>query len=474
LRIRLRLTVAFVLVAAVSGTALAAGSYLFIQRSWLEESQQRAGEDTRRQLVLAGQFLPDPDRRTSLRDSFARSGRDVVVVVDGVAEPSDPAVSPPLPARLRATAASGQIAYQRLDHVGTPLLVVGGRIGGSPDELYVIFSEERISRDLTQLRAVLLAGAVAVTLLAAAIGYALARRTLEPVSRASAAARALAEGLLDTRLPERSRDEFGTWAAAFNRMAAALAAKIDALSEAQRRERRFTADVAHELRTPVAALVAEASLLRDHLAELPEGARRPAELLVGDVMRLRHLVEELMEISRLDGGRVVVRRREVDLAALVRAVVAAGGWQRRVRVRVPATLVETDPRRVERVVTNLVANAVEHGGGGEVRLSVGPAAVCLDVVDQGPGIAREHLPRLFDRFYKADPSRTSAGSGLGLAIARENARLLGGDIEVTSQVGAGTRFRVTLPLTPVPPVPPVPPVTGVAPVAAVPPVPPVT
>src|SRR5207244_916785 len=131
---------------------------------------------------------------------------------------------------------------------------------------------------------------------AAATGLLLARRTLGPVARASRAARDLAEGLLDTRLPVETRDEFGAWATSFNEMASALEAKIEALSEARERERRFTSDVAHELRTPLSAVVGEASLLREHLAELPAEVRRPAELLVGDVGRLRRLVEELMEI----------------------------------------------------------------------------------------------------------------------------------------------------------------------------------
>jgi two-component system sensor histidine kinase MtrB len=476
LRLRRRLTIAFILVAALAAAVLATGSYLFIQRSWLLESQQRGADDTRRQLALAEQFLPDPDRAVSLPDSFARSGRDVVVVVAGVAHPSNPAVAPTLPDRLRTAVAGGELAYQRLDHGGRPLLVIGGRIGGSPDQLYVIFSEEQIERDLRQLRAVLLAGAVAVTALAAAVGYALARRTLEPVSRASAAAHALAEGLLETRLPAGSRDEFGAWAHAFNRMAAALAAKIEALSRAQERERRFTADVAHELRTPVTALVAEASLLRAELAQIPPAVRRPTELLLADVVRLRHLVDELMEISRLDGEQEAVHKQPVDVAELVAAVVVAGGWQERVRVSGPAgpakarpskagpskagpskagssmagpaLVVETDPRRLQRVVTNLLANALEHGAPPvEVALRTGSGTVILAVADHGPGIAPEHLPRLFDRFYKVDASRSGPGSGLGLAIARENARLLGGDIEVTSRPGAGTEFRVTLRVT---------------------------
>lgn len=444
LRLRRRLTVAFVLVSVFSAAVLALGSYLFIERSWLLESQQRAGEDARRQVTLAEEFLPDPGRAESLPSSFAAAGREVVAVVDGVEYPSHPD-PPPLPERLRAAVAAGQLAYHRVEHRGRPVLLVGARVGGSADELYLVYSEERIYRDLGQLRAVLLAGALLVVGLTSGVGYALARRTLEPVSRASAAAHAVAEGLLDTRLPV-SRDEFGGWALAFNRMAAALAAKIEALSQARERERRFTADVAHELRTPVTALVAEASLLRELVPQLPEPARRPAELLVGDVLRLRHLVEDLMEISRLDGGREPVDRQPVDLVGLVRAVVAAGGWSdAQVRVAAPAGPVwlGSDPRRLQRVLANLIGNAVVHAGGGEVR--IGPGWV--EVVDTGPGIAPEHLPRLFDRFYKVDPSRATGGSGLGLAIARENARLLGGDIEVDSEPGAGTRFRLRLPVT---------------------------
>ena len=137
-----------------------------------------------------------------------------------------------------------------------------------------------------------------MVVLAGAAGALAARRVLRPVGQASAAAHALAEGLLDTRLPVETDDEFGAWAASFNEMADALEEKIRALSEAQARERRFTADVAHELRTPVTALVGEASLLREQLERMPVEAKRPAQLMVDDVSRLRRLVEELMEISR--------------------------------------------------------------------------------------------------------------------------------------------------------------------------------
>ena len=167
--------------------------------------------------------------------------------------------------------------------------------------------------------------------------------------------------------------------------------------------------------------------------------------MVADVVRLRHLVDELIEISRLDAGQELVSTRPTELVALLRAIVASRGWQAQVQVSGEPITVETDPRRLERVLGNLVANAVEHGGA-DVQVRVGPGPN-VQVSDRGPGIAAEHLPRLFERFYKADPARGGSGSGLGLAIALENARLLQAQLRVESEVGAGTRFQLALPVT---------------------------
>ena len=175
----------------------------------------------------------------------------------------------------------------------------------------------------------------------------------------------------------------------------------------------------------------EASLLADHLDRMPPESRRPAELLIADVARLRRLVEDLMEISRFDAGAESVHAEEVDVAALVRATVRARGWDDRVRLEGDGLRVTSDPRRLERIVANLVDNALEHGG--STRSPFASARRTIEVADDGPGIAPEHLPHVFERFYKADVSRSGGGTGLGLAIARENALLLGG--------GAGGRQR---------------------------------
>ncbi|MFE9692963.1 ATP-binding protein [Micromonospora sp. NPDC005806] len=446
-RLRRRLVIAFVLIAGVSAGALATGSYLMLQQARFDGSLQRAAADARYQLVLAAQFLPLTDtRRADLLASFAQNGRPVLLVTDDV-QASNPRYATTPGRALRDTVAAGQLGFQRTPDGARPqLLVVGGRIPGSTAELYVVTVEDDLVDDLHQLRTALAVGWVAVVLLAAAVGNTLARRTLEPVGRASRAARAVAEGLLHTRLPVGGRDEFSVWAASFNEMAEALETKIEALSQAQARERRFTADVAHELRTPVTALVAAASLLADQLDTLPADSRRAAELLVTDVVRLRRLVEELMEISRLDAGREAVSVRPVDVVALLRGIAEARGWADRVTVAGAAPPTGIDPRRLERVLANLMSNAVEHSGG-EVRAEVRHTgkSLIVEVIDQGAGIPAEHLPHLFDRFYKVDPSRTGAGSGLGLAIALENARLLGGRLEVRSEVGRGTCFRLELP-----------------------------
>jgi signal transduction histidine kinase len=448
-RLRRRLTLAFVLVAGVSAAALAAGSYFVVRQARLDDSVQRSLEQGRSNFIVADDLVGAGGVRRStegLLEALARRG-EFVTVGTAAGSPFSSSLSlraSDVPLKLREVVAGGELGYQRAKVRDVPYLVVGGRVPGSEVDLYFFFDETELHDELTELRNILLVGVGLLALLAGVVGSVLARRTLAPVARASSAARSLAEGLLETRLPVERADEFGVWAASFNEMADALQAKIDALSEAQARERRFTSDVAHELRTPLTALVAEASLLARELERIPADARRPAELLIADVERVRRLVEDLMEISRLDSGADRARIEPVDLGDAVAAAVR--GRDGRVDVVDDGVTVETDRRRLERIVGNLVGNAFEHGGR-EVTVRVARAGqdALVEVSDRGPGIAPEHLPYVFERFYKADPARTSAGSGLGLAIARENARLLGGEIDVASEVGRGSRFTLRLP-----------------------------
>jgi signal transduction histidine kinase len=449
-RLRRRLTLAFALTAGIAAALLAAGSYFLVREARLSDSHDRALEQSRFNLVLAAEVLPT-EGPEALIEAYERRGRfETVLVVGGTSYPSSLSLSEgQVPADLQELVGQDQLAYERIDVADSRYLITGGRVPGEDDaEAYFFFSEDELWNDLAYLRNILLVGLGAVVLLAGLAGALVARRTLAPVARASTAAHSLAEGLLDTRLPVERSDEFGLWAASFNEMADALETKITALSEARARERRFTADVAHELRTPLTAIVNEASLLAEHIERMPPDARRPAHLLVEDVTRLRDLVEDLMEISRLDAGTQPVRPERVDLGSLVATAVRARGWQDRVRLETAEVVLDTDPRRVERIAANLIGNALEHGGRDvAVRVVVDGLEAFVEVSDRGPGIAREDLPHLFERFYKADPARTGRGTGLGLAIALENARLLGGDVQVWSDQGVGTRFTLRLPVT---------------------------
>jgi two-component system, OmpR family, sensor histidine kinase MtrB len=444
--LRRRLTIVFVLAVGASAAALAAGSYLVVRHNLLHDSLDSSTRQARRNLELAPSYLQPGRGPDQLLAAYRRGGTfETVGVYQGRSFQSSFSVGlPQVPAELRRIVRKGELGYKRETVSGTRYLVVGGP-SGRGTELYFFFSERNLRHELSQLRTILLVGLGILILLAAFAGVVLARSTLRPVARASDAARSLAEGLLETRLPVEGRDEFGVWAQSFNEMAAALEAKISALSAAQARERRFTADVAHELRTPLTALVGEASLLAGHLGSMPSEPRRPAELLIADVGRLRRLVEDLLEISRFDAEQESLETEPVDLRALAAATIRARGWDGQVELDGSHVVVESDPRRLERIVANLVGNAIVHGGRGvAVRVGDDGEGPFLEVADEGPGIPPEHLPHLFERFYKADAARSGKGTGLGLAISQENARLLGGRIEVWSEPGKGARFTLRL------------------------------
>ncbi len=223
-------------------------------------------------------------------------------------------------------------------------------------------------------------------------------------------------------------------------MAEALEDTVGRLQEAQSQNRRFVADVSHELRTPLAALVAEASILREDLGSLPERSRRAGELLVADIARLRVLVDDLMEVSRFDAEAEQVeppagRPRPAPRSRRP----PAGCLALDSTCRPSRSHVETDPRRLERIVGNLLDNAREHAPGSPVEVSVAtsPTSIRIAVTDHGPGVPPDRLSRIFERFYKADPSRHGGSSGLGLAIAAEHAALLGGELRAIEPATAG-------------------------------------
>ena len=458
--IRARLAVTLVALVALTAVLLGAGAYLFVENGLRSQVVSDAAAQARFDLAV---IIPDRDLPAAptpedvvdsgLRETFRERGVETIVDLGAAGvvisnNDLDGAIDD-LPADLRTRVDRGELAYAWTTVAGEPSLVVGGRLGGTGPAFYFIHDVRALEDALAQLRLALITGTLILIALALLVARIVARGVLAPVEAASRAAERIEQGDLSARVPVSSNDEFGTWAERFNRMAAALAETIGRLEAAETHNRRFVADVSHELRTPVAALVAEASILRDHVADLPSESRRAGELLVADVGRLRTLVDDLMEISRFDAGAEQVTWQSVDLVALARSVVAARLPEATVRVLDAPLIVESDPRRLERILGNLLDNAREHAPGAtvEVVLEATDDEIRLLVADRGPGIPADRLPTIFDRFSKGDPSRHGGSSGLGLASAAEHAALLGGDLSAANRPGGGLQVELRIPVT---------------------------
>src|SRR4051812_5130971 len=454
--VRARLTATIVFLVLLTAVVLGVGAYAFVDTRLHDQTLENARDQARFDLsVLAPTRLAQPiteDEIVALLADFKFRNLPTIVVADGF----DPFVSAdPLtgvldavPSQVRSYVDQGQIAYAWQTVNGEPSLIIGGRSGGTGPQIWFVRDIGPIQDALDQLRIALAVGAVILTLVAVVAARGVARGVLAPVDQASRAAVPIERGDLSARVPVMSNDEFGVWAERFNRMAASLEDTIVRLEAAQTQNRRFVADVAHELRTPVAALVAEASLLRDHLDPLPPDTRRTGELVIHDIGRLRGLVEDLMELSRFDAAGEEVRIQDIDLGRLIRD--AAAGRHRDAVLELPddRVVVETDPRRLERILGNLLDNAREHAPDAlvVVRLRTTSDDVRIAVLDRGPGVQPDRIDRIFDRFFMADPSRRG-GSGLGLAIAAENAALLGGTLRARNRDGGGLEVELVLPVT---------------------------
>ena len=459
LRARLALTV----VALVTLTAgvLGLGAYAFVDRSLRDGFLREAVDQARFNLsVLWGQsgLAADANLRAFVASalprllSFRTRGEGGTIVefttpADVFREPST--LAPIISDELRGIVARGGIGWAWTgDPDGTRMLVVGGRPAGGGPTFFFASDATSIEEALGTLRLGLGGGAIVLILLAVLAARVVARGILSPVEAAARAARRIEAGDLSTRIGPGRRDELGRLTASIDAMAETLEATIARLETAQAQNRRFVADVAHELRTPLTALVGEASLLGDQIPQLPRDARRPAELLVADIRRLRDLVEDLMELSRFDARAEALQLAPVDLVRLIGATIASRLPGAALRTEEPGLIVETDPRRLDRILGNLLDNAREHAPGGPVEVSLGRDGdgVLIEVADRGPGVPAEQLPGLFDRFAKADPSRPG-GSGLGLAIAAEHTALLGGELGARARPGGGLVFDLWLPVT---------------------------
>ncbi|WP_434810398.1 MtrAB system histidine kinase MtrB [Microbacterium sp. bgisy189] len=325
-------------------------------------------------------------------------------------------------------------------------------------ELYVAYDLASEAQTLQFVQLTLWVVGTALVVLIAAILWVVLRSVTVPIARAAETSAQLAAGDLGVRLPVEGEDEFATLSRSFNAMADSIESQIKELAELSLVQQRFVSDVSHELRTPLTTIRLATDMLNDQREDFDPTTARAAELLHAQVQRFETLLTDLLEISRYDAGSVQLEREPTSLAHLAEDVLAsmqqlADQHGTDVRLVAPGgySLVDMDPRRVRRIVRNLLGNAIEHGEGRPIVVTVDSTqrAVAIGVRDFGLGMRPEDAERVFDRFWRADPSRkrTIGGTGLGLSIALGDARLHGGTLAVWSELGRGTNFVLTLPRT---------------------------
>jgi two-component system, OmpR family, sensor histidine kinase MtrB len=336
-----------------------------------------------------------------------------------------------------------------------PALAAGVPLG-QYYQLYYVFPFTGQQATLLLVQRVLVGVGLALVALLAAIASLVTRWVVLPVRHAAQAARKVSAGHLEERMQVLGVDDLAALATSFNEMAESLQDKIRELQELSNVQRRFVSDVSHELRTPLSTIKMAADLLYETRDELDPAGGRSVELLTSQLERFEALLIDLLEISRYDAGAATLDADVVDVCDLVRR--AADDAQQlaerrggRIEFRLPATgcLAEVDRRRVERILRNILVNAVEHGEGKDVVVTtaIDSAAVAVSVRDYGVGLRPGEEHKVFERFWRADPARARAtgGTGLGLAISLEDARLHGGWLQAWGERGKGSVFRLTLP-----------------------------
>ncbi|HEY3469003.1 MAG TPA: MtrAB system histidine kinase MtrB [Amycolatopsis sp.] len=369
---------------------------------------------------------------------------------------------PAVPERLRQFVEADHLA--RLEHtvdengVRTTYLIVGTPLStaASPLQLYLLFPLTSEQTTVSTVQNTLFVAGIVLLLLLAGITNLVVRQVVRPVRQAVAAAEQFAGGDLDQRLAVVGEDDLAKLAVSYNSMAASIQNQIRQLEEFGGLQRRFTSDVSHELRTPLTTVRMAADVLHASREQFPPGLARSTELLVDELDRFEALLGDLLEISRLDAGVEELSAEYIDVRPIAtRAVeqvrVLAGTAGSAVELVLPDedTSAEVDARRIERILRNLLANAVDHSEGKPVVLTVAvnEFAVAITVRDYGVGLRAGEADLVFNRFWRADPSRNrrTGGTGLGLAISQEDARLHGGELDAWGEPGHGACFRLVLP-----------------------------
>ncbi|MEY8042020.1 MtrAB system histidine kinase MtrB [Saccharopolyspora cebuensis] len=407
---------------------------------------------------------------TSEDSADAAAGAFHPVLVDGEA-PGDPRFEPSagpigyVPGDLRAFVERGQLATKihtvQMDAEPVTMLTVGMPVSTAtrPLQVYLLFPLTAEQKTLAVVQQTLLVVGGVLLVLLGAITNLVTRQVVRPVRQAAQIAEELAEGELDKRMRVIGEDDVARLAESFNEMADSLKQQITQLEEFGQLQRRFTSDVSHELRTPLTTVRMAADVLHASREQFPPGLSRSSELLVDELDRFELLLADLLEISRLDAGVADLAAEPLDLCEVVRdtvrslrAIAESSGVELRLDLPEKAQTIHADHRRIERVLRNLVGNAIDHAEGGpvEIRIGVNDKAVAVTVRDYGVGLRPGEAELVFTRFWRADPSRNrrTGGTGLGLSISLEDARLHGGGLDAWGEPGEGSCFRLTLPRRP--------------------------
>jgi two-component system sensor histidine kinase MtrB len=373
---------------------------------------------------------------------------------------------PSVPAGLRTALAADPrhqqaqiISVSSQDGTTVPAAIVGSRVtlpAAGQYELYFVFPLEREQQTLRVVARTFSLGGIALVLLLGGVAYVVTRLVVDPVRQAAIVAERLSSGRLHERMRAHGEDDIARLGKSFNAMADSLQKQIRQLEDLSRVQQRFVSDVSHELRTPLTTIRMAGDLIHDFRHDFDPSVARSAELLYNEIDRFESLLSDLLEISRFDAGAAALEVEATDLRSTITRTIeatAALAVHRGSGLAVIPTdgpcVAEIDPRRVERILRNLVANAIEYGEGRpvSVQLGVNANAVAVSVRDSGVGLRPGEAAMVFNRFWRADPARarTSGGTGLGLAIAREDARLHGGWLHAWGEPGVGSCFRLTLP-----------------------------
>lgn len=346
--------------------------------------------------------------------------------------------------------------------VGVPGVVVGSQLnipGAGVYELYIGYDFEQAAQTLQFVQQVLWISGIGLLVLVGAIAWYVTRLVVGPIRNAAQTSEKLASGDLEVRIPEKGEDVVATLAKSFNEMADSLQGQLSTLEDLSVMQQRFVSDVSHELRTPLTTIKLAGDVLYNNRDQLDATSRRSAELLHTQIERFEKLLADLLEISRYDAGSVVLELEATNVAALVQDVVSsmsplAEQHGSELILHAPGGHLDAqiDPRRIRRVITNLIGNAIEHGENKPIEVFVdsNETAVAVSVRDHGVGMEAEQLENVFSRFWRADPSRqrTLGGTGLGLAISLEDTRVHQGKLDVWAALQQGAVFRLTLPRKP--------------------------